>query len=92
MTFLLGQISKLREIEDLVHEINELSIDENRTTNTDSRSRLFYERKRKMQELMHDFIAEEAAFTRSNPRAGRILIGVPNQHAGNIHEYEEYVL
>ena len=61
MTFLLGQISKLREIEDLVHEINELSIDENRTTNTDSRSRLFYERKRKMQELMLDFIAEEAA-------------------------------
>ena len=75
-----------RELEALDHRINELLADENRTPNTDSASRLFYERKRKMQELMHVFIAEEAMTHR------RIMNGVPNQHTGNIHEDEGNVL
>ena len=92
MSFSLGKNLKLRELEDLDKKINELLADENRTTNTDSISRLFYERKSKMRELMHIFITEEQRSTHSNPRDGRIVIGVPNQHALNVHEDEENVI
>ena len=85
-------MSKLRELEALDNKINELLTDENRTSNTDSVSRLFYERDSKIQELMLIFIAEKAMFTQSSPRDGRIMIGVPDQHAGNVHEDEENVI
>ena len=78
--------------QDLDKKINELLADENRTTNTDSISRLFYERKSKMRELMQIFNAEEQTFTQPSPRDGRIMIGVPDQHAGNVHEDEENVI
>ena len=81
-----------RELEALDHRINELLADENRTSNTDSVSRLFYERDRIMQELMLIFNAEKATFTQLNRKDRRIMIGVPNQHAGNVHEDAEYVL
>ena len=92
MSFSLGKNLKLRELEDLDKKINELLADENRTTNTDSTSRLFYERKSKMRELMHIFIAEKTMFTQLSLRDGQIMIGVPNQHAGNVHENEENVI
>ena len=92
MSFSLGKNSKLRELEDLDQKINALLADENRTTNTDSISRLFYERKSKMRELMHIFFAEEQTVTQSSPRDGRIMIGVPNQHAENFHENEVNVI
>ena len=92
MNFFIGKNLKLRELEDLDKKINELLADENRTTNTDSISRLFCERKSKMRELMHIFIAEEQRVTQSSPRDGRIMIGVPDQHAGNVHEDEENVI
>ena len=92
MSLFLGKISKLRELEALDNKINELLTDENRTSNTDSVSRLFYERDSKIQELMLIFIAEKAMFTQSSPRDGRIMIGVPDQHAGNVHEDEENVI
>ena len=92
MSFFLGKISKLRELEALDNKINELLTDENRTSNTDSASRLFYERDSKIQELMLIFIAEKAMFTQSSPRDGRIMIGAPDQHAGNVHEDEENVI
>ena len=92
MSFFLGKISKLRELEALDNKINELLTDENRTSNTDSASRLFYERDIKIQELMLIFIAEKAMFTQSSPRDGRIMIGVPGQHAGNVHQDEENVI
>ena len=92
MSLFLGKNSKLRELEALNNKINELLTDENRTSNTDSVSRLFYERDSKIQELMLIFIAEKAMFTQSSPRDGRIMIGVPDQHAGNVHEDEENVI
>ena len=92
MSFSLRKTQKLREITALDQKINELLADENRTSNTDSVSRLCYERDKIMQELMLIFNAEKATFTQSNPRNGRIMIGVANQHAENIHEDEENVL
>ena len=92
MSFLLGKILKLRELEALDNKINELLTDENRTSNTDSASRLFYERDNIIQELMLIFVAEKAMFTQSSPRYGRIMIGVPDQRAGNVHEDEENVI
>ena len=90
MNFFLTKNLKLREIEDLGQKIRELLADENRTTNTDSVSRLLHEQKRKVRELLDISIIEEAAFTRSNP-GGRRIIGVPDQQAGNVHEDEENV-
>ena len=92
MNFFIGKNLKLRELEDLDKKINELLADENRTTNTDSISRLFYERDSKIQELILIFIAEKTMFTQMSPRDGQIMIGVPNQHAGNVHEDEENVV
>ena len=92
MSFFIGKNLKLRELEDINQKINRLLADENRTRNTDSISRLFYERKSKMRELMHIFNAEEQTFAHSNPRDERIMIGVPDQHAGNVHEDEENVV
>ena len=92
MSFSLRKTQKLREIIALNHKINELSADENRTSNTDSLCRLLDEQERITQELMLICIAEKATFTQSNPRNGRIMIGVANQHAENIHEDEENVL
>ena len=92
MSFFIGKNLKLRELENINQKINGLLADENRTRNTDSISRLFYERKNKIRELMHIFIAEEQTFMHSNPRDGRIMIGVPDQHAGNVHEDEENVV
>ena len=92
MSFLLGKILKLRELEVLDNKINELLTDENRTSNTDSVSRLFYERKCKIRELMHIFIAEEQTFAQPSPGYGRIMIGLQDQHAGNVHEDEENVI
>ena len=60
MSFSLGKNSKLRELEDLDQKINALLADENRTTNTDSISRSFNERERKMCELMHIFFRRRA--------------------------------
>ena len=91
MFFSVGKISKLRELEALENQMHELLTDENRTSNTDSVSRLFYERDRKIQELMLICIAEKIMFTHLISRDERIMIGVPDQNAGNVHEDEENV-
>ena len=88
MNFFLEKNLKLRELEDINHKINELSADENRTPNTDSRSRLLEEQERITQELMIICIAEKATFTQSNPRR---MISVPDQQAENVHQAEENV-
>ena len=91
MTFFIAKNLKLREIDELGNKINYLLNDNSRTSNTDSISQLLQEQKRKMQELMNIIIAEEAAFTRPNPRDRRV-IGVHEQQAGDIHEDGEYVI
>ena len=83
---------KLEEIETLDREINHLKNDRTRTSNTNSLIRLIYERKRKMQELMRIFAAEEADFTRLDQRDGRILDGLLVQHAENVHGEQEHII
>ena len=59
--------------------------------NTDSLSRLFYVRKRKIQELMRMHIAEEAALIELNRRGLQVLMPARGNHAENIHADEENV-
>jgi len=86
MNFFIGKNLKLRELEDLDKKINELLADENRTTNTDSLSRLYNERRSIMRELNRIHIAEEQRYLQPNPRDGRLLINEPNQPGVNVHE------
>ena len=92
MNFFIGKNLKLRELEDLDKKINELLADENRTTNTDSLSRLYNERRSIMRELNRIHIAEEQRYLQPNPRDGRLLINEPNQPAVNVHEDAENVI
>ena len=86
MNFFIGKNLKLRELEEIERKINELLADENRTTNTDSLSRLCNERRSIMRELTRIHIAEEQRYLQQNPRDGRLLINEPNQPAVNVHE------
>jgi hypothetical protein len=89
--FQLQKNLKLRELHSLENLINDLLSDPNRSVNTDSVSRLFYQRDRLMQELQLIYEAEKAALTRIDPRDERILNDAPNLNAGNIHGEEENV-
>ena len=83
---------KLEEIESLSRQIHEKGANPNRTMNTDSISRLFNERERKMQELMSIFAAQKESVTQLNQRDGQILNGFLGRHAENVHEDEEHVI
>ena len=90
MNFFVTKNLKLRELEELNNQINQLETDPNRTANTGSAIRLCYERDCKMQELMIIFNEEKAMLTRS--RDHQIMNAVLDQHGGNVHEDGQYVI
>ena len=92
MFFFQGSNSRLREIQEIQLQLNDIGNDQNRTMNTDSLSRLFYVRKRKIQELMRMHIAEEAALIELNRRGLQVVMPVQGNHAENIHADEENVI
>ena len=92
MNFANTKKLKLQEIKSIDDKINEMKNDQMRTRNTDSVIPLIYERKSKMQELMQIFAAEESEEARLNQRDGRILDGLLDQHADNIHGEQAHII
>ena len=92
MVFFQGSNSRLREIQEIQLQLNDIGNEQTRTMNTDSLSRLFYVRKRKIQQLLQEMVAEEATLFHFNQRERPILAPVQGNHAENIHADEENVI
>ena len=93
MNFFRVKNLKLSELQVLDEKINERIDYPYTSRNTDSTNRLFSERKRKIQELLEIYAAEEASYNeigREDREILNIFDGV--QPIGNVHEDRENII
>ena len=93
MNFFRVKNLKLSELQVLDEKINERLGDRYTSRNTDFTTRLFLERKRKIQELLEIYAVEEADYDEIDREDREILNGFAGvQPIRNVHEDKENII